>query len=132
MDEEEEEVTTIELKREEGDPKYITLPAEGGVLEITAGDLLINFYTGEVFLPDGTESKISQSLHSLGKDYLRSITVHANTEYIIQLDDGGRRTVKTTEEFKATHQKFTELRITVTAATELRVWASTDPAAGIT
>jgi hypothetical protein len=40
--------------------------------------------------------------------------------------------VKTTEEFKATHQKFTELQITVTAATELRVWASTDPAAGIT
>jgi hypothetical protein len=132
MDEEEEEVTTIELKREEGDPKYITLPAEGGVLEITAGDLLINFYTGEVFLPEGTESKISRSLDSLGKDYLRSITVHANTEYIIQLDDGGRRTVKTTEEFKATHQKFMELRITVTAATDLRVWASTDPAAGIT
>lgn len=129
---EEEEVTTIELKREEGDPRYITLPAEGGVLAITAGDLLINFYTGEVFLPDGTESKISRSLDSLGKDYLRSITVHSNTEYIIQLDDGGRRTVKTTEEFKATRQKFQKARITVTAATNLRVWASTDPAAGIT
>jgi hypothetical protein len=129
---EEEEVTTIELKREEGDPKYITLPAEGGVLEITAGDLLINFYTGEVYLPDGSESIISQSLHSVGKDYLRSITVHANKEYIIQLDDGGRRTVKTTEEFKATHQKFQETKIKVTAATEIRIWASTDPAAGIT
>jgi len=130
--EEEEEVTTIELKREEGDPRYITVPAEGGVLEITAGDLLINFYTGEVFLPDGSESKTSRSLHSLGKEHLRSITVHANTEYIIQLDDGGRRTVETTEEFKATHQKFMELRITVTSATELRVWASTDPDAKIT
>jgi hypothetical protein len=132
MDEEEEEVTTIELKREEGDPEYITVPAEGGVLEITKGDLVINFYTGEVFLPDGTEIQISQSLHSLDKDYLRSITVHANTEYIIRLDDGGKRTVKTTEEFKATHQKFQEAIITVTAATEIRIWASTDPAAQIT
>ena len=129
---EEEEVTTIELKREEGDPKYITVPAQGGVLEITAGDLLINFHTGEVFLPDGIESKVSRSLHSLGKDYIRSITVHANTEYIIQLDDGGRRTVKTTEEYKATHQKFQSAKLTVTATTELRIWASTDPDASIT
>jgi hypothetical protein len=132
MNEEEEEVTTIELKREEGDPKYITVPAEGGELEITVGDLVINFYTGEVFLPDGTERNTSQSLRSMGKEYARSITVHADTEYIIRLGDGGKRTVKTTEEYKATHQKFQEAIITVTATTKVRVWASTDPAAAIT
>ena len=124
---EEEEATTIKIVRADLDPKYITLPAEGGELDITPGDLLINFYTGEVFLSDGTESKISQSLHSLGEDYLRSITVHADTEYIIQLDDDGRRTIKTTEEYRATRQKFQGVRITVTAATKLRIWASTDP-----
>ena len=123
---EEEEVTTIELKREEGDPKYITVPAEGGELEITAGDLLINFYTGEVTLPVGTEKQTSRSLRSIGKKHARSITVHADTEYIIHLDDGGRRTVKTTEEYKATHQKFQEALITVTATTKVRIWASTD------
>ena len=128
----EEEVTTIELKREEGDPKYITMPAAGGEQEITAGDLIINFYTGEVFLPNGGECNTSQSLRSLGKLYARSITVHADTEYIIRLDDGGKRTVKTTEEYKATYQKFHEAIITVTATTNVRVWASTDPAAAIT
>ena len=128
---EEEEVTTIELKREEGDPKYITVPAKGGTLEITRGDLVINFYTGEVFLPDGTESDTSQSLRSFEVLYARSIVVNADKEFTIQLDDGGKKTIKPTEAYAAKRQKFQSAIITVTATTKVRIWASTDPDASI-
>lgn len=128
---EEEEVTTIELKREEGDPKYITVPARGGTLEITKGDLVINFYTGEIFLPDGTESDTSQSLRSFGVQHARSIVVNADKEFTIQLDDGGKKTIKLTEAYAAKRQKFQSALITVTATTKVRIWASTDPDASI-
>ena len=128
---EEEEVTTIELKREEGDPKYITVPAKGGTLTITKGDLVINFYTGEVFSPDGTESNTSQSLRSFEAEYARSIAVNADKEFTIQLDDGGKKTVPTTESYAAKRQKFQSALITVTATTKVRIWASTDPDASI-
>jgi len=126
-EEEEAEVHTIEFERGESDPKTITLPAEGGTQTLSTGDTIINFYTGEVFLADGTEESISRSLQSIGKDYLRSITIYADKEYVIQLDDFGKHTVKTSEAYAATRQKFQIATITVAETTKIRIIASTDP-----
>lgn len=127
----EEEIHTIEFERGESDPKTITLPAEGGTQEITVGDTIINFYTGEVFFANGTEGHLSRSLISIGKDYIRSIVLYADKEFIIQLDDCGRHTVKTSEFYTATRQKFQIATITVTETTKIRIVASTDPDARI-
>jgi hypothetical protein len=129
--EEEAEVHTIEFERGESDPKYITLPAEGGTQTLTTGDTIINFYTGEVFFADGTEGHVSRSLQSLKKDNVRSISVNADKAFVIQLDDGGKHTVKTTEAYVAKRQKFQIATITVTETTKIRVVASTDPDATI-
>ncbi len=128
---EEEEVHTIEFERGESDPKAITLPAEGGTQSITAGDMVINFYTGEVFFADGTEGHVSRSLQSIKKDNVRSIAVYADKEFVIQLDDSGKHTVKTSEAYAAKRQKFQIATITVTGTTKIRVIASTDPDATI-
>lgn len=130
-EEEEAEVHTIEFERGESDPKAITLPAEGGTQTLTTGDTIINFYTGEVFSADGSEGHVSRSLQSIGKDYIRSIGVYADKEFVIQLDDSGKHTVKTNEAYAAKRQKFQIATITVTETTRIRVVASTDPDATI-
>ena len=123
----EEEVHTIEFERGESDPKTITLPAEGGTQTLTTGDTTINFYTGEVFFADGSEGHVSRSLHSIGKQWARSLAVYADKDFVIQLDDSGKHTVKTSEAYAPTRQKFQIATITVTETTKIRVVASTDP-----
>jgi len=115
----------------EEEPKAITLPAEGGTQTLTAGDTVIDFYTGKVFFANGTEGHTSRSLQSIGADYIRSIAVYADKEFIIQLDDNGKHTVKTSEGYAATRQKFRTATINVTDTTKIRIVASTDPDARI-
>ena len=128
---EEAEVHTIEFERGELDPKIVTLPAEGGTQELTAGDTTINFYTGEVFYANGTEGYLSRSLMSIGKSHIRSLAIYADKDYVIQLDDSGKHTVKVTEAYAPTRQKIQIVTITVTQTTNIRLVASTDPDAKI-
>lgn len=113
------------------DPKTITLPAEGGTQTITQGDTIIDFYTGKVAFANGSEGHTSRSLQSIGAAYIRSIAVYADKEYIIQLDDNGKHTVKTSESYAATRQKFRTATINVAGTTKIRIVASTDPDAQI-
>ena len=106
----------------------ITYPPEGGTKTITAGTTEINLYTGEVFLADGTEEKVSQSLRSYGVEYARSIFIETTTQIVLQLDDGGKHTVEKLETILWNHLKpFQRISITAAESTNIKVVASTDP-----
>ena len=107
------------LEEKERDPKTITLPAEGGTQTLTTGDTNIDFYTGQVFFDNGDEGHTSRSLQSIGADYIRSIAVYADKEFIVQLDDSGKHTVKASEGYAVTRQKFRTVAITVTGTTKI-------------
>ena len=119
----------LQKEREEKDTIFeITYPPEGGTKTITEGTTEIHLYTGEVFLADGTEEKVSQSLRSYGVEYARSLFIETTKAIVLQLDDGGKHTVEKLETILWNHLKpFQRISITATESTNIKVVASTSP-----
>lgn len=114
--------------REEGDNVfYFTFPPSGGTKTITKGTTELDVYTGEVFLANDAEEKLSNSLRSCGKQYARSVVITADKPFDVQLDDGGKRTIDVDKIYVDTHQKFQHVSIEVEESTKIKFWASTSP-----
>ena len=137
MAEEEEEAEDIladirsllKKEREEKEKVYeIIYPPEGGAKTITAGTTEINLYTGEVFLADGSEEKVSQSLRSYGVEYARSLFIYTNKAIVVQLDDRGKYTIAASRRFLRNYiPPFQRITITATENTTIKMIVSTDP-----
>lgn len=119
----------LQKERKEKDEVYeILYPAQGGTKTITEGTTEINLFTGEVFLANDTEEKVSQSLRSCGVEYARSLFIETTTQIVLQLDDGGKHTVEKLETILWNHLKpFQRISITAAESTNIKVVASTDP-----
>ena len=134
MAEEEEEVEDILasirdslLKEKEERDKVVEIiyPPEGGEKTITE-TLEINVYTGDAYA-DGTEEHLSNSLKSVGIQYAQSVVIDADKPIVVQLDDGGKRTVDADKIYAKSHTKFQRVLIEVSGSTKIKFWASTSP-----
>ena len=112
-----------------GDPAiYMTYPPEGGTKTIVEGSTELNIYTGEVFLADGTEEHLSDSLQRYTVNYARSLVIETNKEIKIQLDDGGKLTIGAGKIILWNNTKpFQRIMITATESTNIKVVVSNDP-----
>ncbi len=117
---------------EPGDPqnkvwKYFTYPADGTRKALPIGKTRIDFYTGKITLPDGTEELMLTSLEEQGDVYVRSANIEADEDVIAWLDDGSKTPIPASDYWILTNVSFKTLWIETTKSTNTTVWASTDP-----
>jgi len=119
----------LKERKEKEDVYDITYPPEGGEKTITE-TLEINVYTGDAYA-DGTEEHLSKSLRSVGVQYAQSVVIDADKPIVVQLDDGGKRTVDADKIYAKSHTKFQRVLIDVSGSTKIKFWASTNPDASL-
>lgn len=105
---------------------YITYP-DAGTKSVGIGTTKVDLLEGWVFLPDGTREPTSTSLGPHGLSHARSVLIEADQDIVVWLDTGGKYTITANEYIPLTHQLFRDVFIRTTAATSLRLWASSDP-----
>ena len=105
----------------------ITYPAGGGEVLIPAGETVLDLWTGDVYLGDGTSGILSDSLYRLGQLYARSIFIDTKKRFSVQLDGKSKHTVAADDFFARKGIQCQRVSIEVTEATSLKFWASTNP-----
>ena len=109
----------------------ITYPAAGGEKTISAGMTVLDLWTGDVTLGDGTEDHLSDSLMAVGQLYARSIYIDCNKKFSAQLDGKSKHTIAADDFFSRKGIQCQRVFIDVDEATKLKFWCSTNPTATI-
>ncbi len=109
---------------------YITFPAAGGTKSVTAGDLILDFTQGEARLPGGTKEKLSGKLPSK-QDFVRSFFCEPDQDVAVSLDGLGYYTIPANSMTGIIFQRYRTAQMKLTATTNLKVFASTDPRGGL-
>jgi hypothetical protein len=105
---------------------YFTYPRDGTKKIVGRGITILDFWDGEVTLPDGTTDYISDKLQAYkGERFIRSFQVDTNKDIVIWVDEFGKKPVDADDIHMETYQNFTRLYIKTTESTTLTVWAST-------
>lgn len=114
-------------EEEGGLSKYFTYPKDGTKKEIPVGDTKINFNQGEISLPDGTTEQLHSSLRQEEEEWIRSVFIETNKDIKVWLDEGSLTPIAQDDYIIIPHINFKVLWIRATEASEIAVWASTDP-----
>ena len=109
----------------------IAYPANGGTATIPTGTTVLDLWTGDVYLGDGTEAKLSDSLVSLGQLYIRSLHIDANKAFTVKIDDKAEHSVVADDFFTRRGIECQRISIKVTEDTAINFWGSTNPDASI-
>lgn len=92
----EDKIETLILKLDrhfkEENVVQITYPKEGGYKTIPAGSSasVIDFYTGDVILADGTKDELETSLQTESLDYIRSLSIESSENITLRFDRKNR------------------------------------------
>jgi hypothetical protein len=89
------EERTARNKKDE-DAVQIIFPKQGGYITIPASSYptVIDFYNGDVVIPDGTGEELETSLSTEGLDYIRSLSIESSENVAIRFDRKNRAIVK--------------------------------------
>ena len=109
----------------------IVYPAGGGEVLIPAGETVLDLWTGDVYLGDGTTAMLSDSLSRLGQLYVRSIYVDTKKAFSVQLDGNAKHSVGADDFFARKGVQCRRVFIDVDEATSIKFWASTNPDASL-
>ena len=109
----------------------ITYPAGGGEKVIPVGMTVLDLWTGDVSLGDGSEDKLSDSLIALNGLYVRSLYIDCNKKFTVQLDGKSTHTIAADDFFSRKGIQCQRVFIDVDESTKLKFWASTNPDATI-
>ena len=120
--------------REERDLNIVfwTYPYTGATATLAAGVTTLNFEAGTIMDTSGTVTNMQHSLHSEGKDFLRSLYVNSDKAIKIQMDDSDQIFVDDAKDFQGTYFQFKRVRITCTENTNVFVLACSNPEAILT
>lgn len=106
----------------------ISYPADGTKKSVGAGTTQIDFYTGKVTLPDGTEEHLSDKLLRYADRYIRSFSIDTDQDIIIWGDtDQAKRPIQGGDIHSESWIAFSILYIETTTTTEFSIWASNNP-----
>lgn len=111
---------------EENNDIYITYPPEGEKREVSVGTLMIDFFTGEVTLPNGNTERTSFRLENSDFEVVRSLSVDVNKAAILTLDSGGKYSVGANQLFSIERQKCRIVYMEFTEVANITLWASTN------
>lgn len=110
---------------------YATYPADGGTQAVAAGDLELDFVSGDVRLPDDSEGKLSGRLEGSRFAFMQSIQLEADQDVKFKLDDRGQYTFPANTLRSLSHVQFQRATLTLSVLTNLKVIASTNPKGGV-
>lgn len=105
----------------------IVYPAGGGEVAIPAGETVLDLWTGDVYLGDGTTAILSDSLSRLGQLFVRSIYLDAKKAFSVQLDGKAKHTVAADDFFARKGIQCQRVLIDVDETTSIKFWSSTNP-----
>lgn len=103
----------------------LTYPFNGTRLTIAAGSTTYNFQNGTVVAPGAAVANMSSSLSRQYRDYMRALTINANKDVIVQINDTDKIVVRAGSWPLFPYQQFKKVIITTTESTEILVSAST-------
>jgi hypothetical protein len=115
--------------KKDEDAVQIIFPKQGGYITIPASSYptVIDFYNGDVVVPDGTGEELETSLSTKGQDYIRSLSIESSENVTIRFDRKNRAIVNYGRVVRFRHIKVRVLEIFATRNTGIKVWASTKP-----
>lgn len=124
----------ITSEREERDMDIVfwTYPYTGATATCAAGVTTLNFEAGTIVDTSGTVTNMQHSLHSEGKEFLRSLYVNSDKAIKIQMDTSDQIFVDDAKDFQGTYFQFKQVKITCTENTEVFVLACSNPEAILT
>jgi len=108
---------------------YFTYPSDGTKKTVGKGITQIDFFTGKVTLPDGTEELLSDNLRNHEEPFIRSFMLDVDQNIVFWLDNSGKKPIDRDDIHGETYQNFRILYIETTRRTEFFVWACTNPEA---
>ena len=118
---------TEEEKAIREDYSEIVYPPSGGTVRIPVGTTVLDLWTGDVYLGDGTEGKLSDSLMSVGQLYARSIYIDTNKAFTVQLDGKTPHSISDSGFFSRKGIQCRKVSVDVEEAALLKFIASTNP-----
>ena len=118
---------TEEAKAIREDYSEIVYPPSGGTVRIPVGTTILDLWTGDVYLGDGTEGKLSDSLMSVGQLYARSIYIDTNKAFTVQLDGKTPHSISDSGFFSRKGIQCRKVSVEVTESALLKFIASTNP-----
>ena len=118
---------TEEEKAIREDYSEIVYPPSGGTVRIPVGTTVLDLWTGDVYLGDGTEGKLSDSLMSVGQLYARSIYIDTNKAFTVQLDGKTPHSISDSGFFSRKGVQCRKVSVEVTESALLKFIASTNP-----
>lgn len=117
----EEEMQDRELKI-----VFFTYPATGVKATLAAGTTKLDFETGNIVATTGAVTKMSHSLQSSGKKFLRSFFVNSDASIKIKLDASDYILSEEEKDLVGTHQEFKTMEIVTSESTEIFVVCCTN------
>lgn len=124
-----EDPRTIPVHRETIDraKKHIAFyyPTSGGTVSLQVGSTEFNFIDGKISTPDGKEAAISARLSGSDFSHIGALYISADKSFSINID--GLAEMEVNKNFRKKHINIQRIAISVTSATQVQLWASTDP-----
>ena len=118
---------TEEAKAIREDYSEIVYPPSGGTVRIPVGTTILDLWTGDVYLGDGAEGKLSDSLMSVGQLYARSIYIDTNKAFTVQLDGKTPHSITGSGFFSRKGIQCRKVSVDVEEVALLKFIASTNP-----
>ena len=118
---------TEEAKAIREDFSEIVYPAGGSTVRIPIGTTILDLWTGDVYLGDGTEGKLSDSLTAVGQLYARSIYIDTNKAFTVQLDGKTPHSISDSGFFSRKGIQCRKVSVEVEETALLKLIASTNP-----
>jgi hypothetical protein len=115
----------LHIMKEEQEIWDIMYPVIGEKKNVGIGTLILDFYTGEVTLADGTTEHTSRRLENSKYSKVKSLSIDTDQIVTIELDSGGKYVTGANQLFSTPRQPFRTAYITTTVTTNLKVYAST-------
>lgn len=100
-------------------------PTSGGTVSLQVGSTEFNFIDGKISTPDGKEGSISARLSGSEFSHIGALYISADKSFSINID--GLAEMEVNKNFRKKHINIQRIAISVTAVTQVQLWASTDP-----
>lgn len=106
-------------------PLSFYYPSSGGTKTLATGATEIDFNEGKVTLPNGTIEYLSSKLSGGNFPSVGALYINASKAFSINID--GIAELSVTKNFRKKHISIQRVVINCTVATDILLWASTDP-----
>ncbi|NJD76945.1 MAG: hypothetical protein FIB08_07610 [Candidatus Methanoperedens sp.] len=110
---------------------FFTIPETGGNRSFAIGTTKINFKRGLIQNPDGTLEYMNRKLDQYSQEWLHSISIDADQDIKLKILPNSARTIVANFSTQIPYLNYNEVEITCTVATNIKIFACTNPSAVI-